>query len=192
MKIILFDFDGTLTKRDTLRPVAIHFAREYHKSMGLVFLYFLLVLGRFRMISDKKMKEDFLNIFLKGKDAASVGAVVRNFFEANLESLLNPCVLEALQRHRKNGDKIFIVSANFDFLLEPLVQFWRINGVICTETEKTGGVFTGKIVGDTCKGKAKVEKIRAMFSPQEIANMTAFGDRDDKEMLGMVNESILV
>lgn len=192
MKIVLFDFDSTLTKLDTLRPVALYFAKLYRKHINLVFLYFALLLRRFRMISDKKMKEVFLIIFLKGRDPMSINLAVKTFLECNLESLLNPHMFEALQRHRNSGDKVFIVSANFDFFLEPLVKFWGINGVICTETEKVEGTFTGKIVGDTCKGKTKIRRIRAMFSHQDIVNMTAYGDRDDNDMLGIVGEAVLI
>ncbi|MGE0267502.1 MAG: HAD-IB family hydrolase [Candidatus Omnitrophota bacterium] len=192
MKIVLFDFDRTLTNRDTLRPVAKYFSGEDRKYFSLVILYFILVLSRFRIINDKTMKEFFLSVFIKGKELSWVNTAVRKYFGNNLESLINRPVFEALENYRKNSAKIYIVSANFDFLLEPLIELWGITGVICTQTEKLNGVFTGKITGETCKGKEKAARLRTMFAPQDFSGMTAYGDEGDREMLDMVGEAKLI
>ena len=192
MKTILFDFDQTLTKRDTLRPFAHYLAWEFCKPMGLVLLYFVLFLARLRVLDDKRMKEFFLRIFIKAEDVSSVNSVVKKYFKIHLDSLLIDRMFEVLIRYRDNGDNVFIVSANFDFFLEPLIQLWGIDGVICTQTQKNKGVFTGKIIGNTCKGKTKVERIRNRFSSKEISHMIAFGNRDDKELLGLVGEGIFL
>ena len=192
MKTILFDFDQTLTTRDTLRPFAHYLAGEYQKPFHLVVFYGVLVLFRFRMMGDKRMKELFLNLFLKGKEAGSVQRVVEKYMNIHLKPLLNQKLLEVLVKHCKLGDKVFIVSANFDFFLTPLIQRWRINGIICTQAEKIDGVFTGRMVGHPCKGKMKVERLKAMFSSQELTAMIAFGNADDKDMLQLVGEGNLV
>lgn len=192
MKTVLFDFDCTLTTRDTLRPLAHYFAEEDRNHFGLAILYCVLVLARLRIMDDKKMKESFMRLFLKGKELSKVNSTVRNFFDKNLESLLNRPVFEALEHYKKNSAKTYIVSANFDFLLEPLVQRWGLAGVICTQTEKLNGVFTGKIKGNTCKGKEKVRRLMETFDPREFAGMTAFGDEGDREMLDLVGEAKLI
>lgn len=192
MKTVLFDFDGTLTFRDTLRPFAHFLARERGRPAALASFYGAMVLARVRAIGNKRLKERFLTLFVKGENAASVGALVRKFHERHLESLMRPASFDALREHRRRGDRVFIVSANFDFLLEPLAASWGLAGILCTETEKAGGIFTGRIAGEACRGPVKTEKIRALFSPQEIAGMTAYGDREDREMLALVGEGVRV
>lgn len=192
MKTVLFDFDCTLTNRDTLRPLAHFLARAERNYAGLAVLYFVLALARLRIMDDKKMKESFLISFLKGKELSNVNLMVKKFFDQNLESLLNRPVFEALEHYRKNSAKIYIVSANFDFLLEPLVQRWGLAGTVCTQTETRNGVFTGNILGQTCKGKEKVRRLKEKFSPPEFAGMTAFGDEGDREMLDLVGEAKLI
>jgi HAD superfamily hydrolase (TIGR01490 family) len=192
MKTVLFDFDCTLTNRDTLRPLAHHFAKEDRNYFGLALLYFVLVLFRAGVVGDKKLKECFLNIFIKGKNYSKASSAVKDFFDLKLEQLLNRPVFEALEHYKKNSAKIYIVSANFDFLLEPLVQRWGIAGIICTQTEKLNSVFTGNIVGQTCKGKEKVRRLMETFDPREFAGMTAFGDEGDREMLDLVGEAKLI
>jgi len=192
MKTVLFDFDCTLTNRDTLRPLAHYLARAERNYAGLAVLYIVLILARLRIMDDKKMKECFLNIFLKGKELSSVHSAVRKFFKSNLETLLNRQVFEALEHYKKNSASIYIVSANFDFFLEPLIQLWGINGIICTETHRVNGVFTGNIMGQTCKGKEKVRRLKEKFAPAEFAGMTAFGDEGDREMLDLVGEAQLI
>lgn len=192
MKTVLFDFDCTLTNRDTLRPLAHYLATKERNYFGLVILYFVLILARLRILDDRKMKESFLNLFIKGKKLSSVNSTVRKFFDQNLESLLNRPVFDALVQHRNDGDKIFIVSANFDFFLEPLIQNWGIKGIICTQTHRINGVFTGQIIGKTCKGKVKAERLKTMFALPDLAGMLAYGDADDHEMLGLVGEAKLI
>ncbi len=192
MKTVLFDFDKTLTRRDTLRPVAHFLAKEFCNRVGLIYVYIALISFRLRLVSEIKMKEVFLSTFVRGRKVNDVSLVVKKFFSRKLEILMNRSVFEALERHRKSGDKVFIVSANFDFLLEPLVELWGIDGVIATRTEKVNDVFTGRIIGYTCRGGEKVKRLKEIFAENDIANMVAFGDIEDEEMLGVVEKGVLV
>jgi HAD superfamily hydrolase (TIGR01490 family) len=192
MKTVLFDFDCTLTKRDTLRPIAHHLAKAYCKYWSLLFFYFIMVLKRVNMINDKGMKEFFLRSFLSGKKTEEINKLMREFFDTNWATLFNQKVLKILEDHRDKGDMVFILSANFDFLLEPLIEILGIKTFICTQTEKIDDVFTGRIIGNTYKGNSKVDRLRMIFNDHEIANMIAYGDKEDRALLSQVGKEIFV
>lgn len=179
MNLIIFDFDCTITRRDTLRPFAKHIVKIYGNYHKLFFLYVVLILYRFKLVDDKFLKERFLSYFIKGRHISEVENIVDLFIENELTGLLNDEVFERLNHHVISGDGVYIASANFDFLLEPLMRRWGIIGVIATEVEKKDSVFTGRIAGNTCKGEQKIHKIETVLGKNGLRNAIAYADRDD-------------
>lgn len=192
MRIALFDFDGTLTSKDTVRLFVLYLGKKYHKLYEVFLFYLILLLARLRIMSDKKMKESFLVLFLRGRGLKDVKHDVMQFFNSHLNSLLNTITIGYLRGHCNQGDKVYLLSANFDFFLEPLINLWGITGVIATQAERTEEIFTGRVIGNSCKGKDKFTRIKALFSNEEISKMIVYGDREDETLLGMVGEVKLV
>lgn len=192
MKIIIFDFDGTLTKRDTLRPFATYIAKKYNLRHKLLLFYACLVLHKLKWVSDKKLKESFLQLFVKTKSVEEVENIVNQFFEEVVQNIINNSVLNKLKNHVDSGDKVYIASANFDFLLKPLIMKWNISGIISTETEQKNGYFTGEIVGNTCKGENKLRKIKAVLGEGVLKNIIAYADKEDALLLKSVGQGIRI
>jgi len=192
MRVVIFDFDGTLTKQDTLRPFASYIAGKYNQSLKLFLFYVFLLFYKLKLISDKKLKESFLQLFVKTKSAEEIEKIVNLFFEDIVQNMINNPVLDKLKNHVNYQDRVFIVSANFDFLLKALVKKWNINGIISTETEQENGYFTGKIVGDTCKGENKLKKIETVLGEGVLKNAIAYADEEDALLLKNVGQGIKV
>ncbi len=192
MKTVIFDFDNTITTRDTLRPFASYLACKNKSGFKLFLFYIVLVAYKLGLASDKSMKEFFLKFFIRGMDENEAGKVARSFFEEKLRVITNESVFEKLQGHVSSGDSVYIVSANFDFFLKPLEKTWRLSGIIATETEKNGVVFTGKIIGNTCKGRNKTERIKVVLGADGLKDMIAYGDSEDSDLLKSVGHGIKV
>ncbi|TLD40553.1 MAG: Phosphoserine phosphatase [Candidatus Jettenia ecosi] len=192
MKIIIFDFDGTLTKRDTIRPFASFIAKKYNHNYQLFLFYACLVLHKLKLISDKKLKESFLQLFVKTKSSEEMEEIVNQFFEDRVQNMINNPVLDKLKNHVHSHDRVYIASANFDFLLKALVKKWNISGVISTETEQKNGYFTGKILGNTCKGENKLKKIESVLGVGVLKHAIAYADDEDKLLLDSVGQGIRV
>ena len=187
MNHVIFDFDGTLTKRDTLRPFASYIVRRnrcYHK---LLILYAFLLLYKLRLVNDTSLKEVFLKMFIKGMSVIEVENIVKCFLKSELQPFINNMVFNKLRNHIMSGDKVYIASANFDFLLEPLIKEWNLRGIISTETERVDSYFTGKIIGSTCKGNNKVKKIKALYGDEKLKDAVAYGDMEVAETTRMPN-----
>lgn len=190
MRTVLFDFDSTLTTKDTFRPLARHFARNNFFKLWLI--YFLLTLYKIKLIKDKPLKEIFLKLFAKNLNQAQMGKKISAFIEKILPPFLNKATLDILNRHLKAGDRVFLVSANFDFFLEPIVKRWELQGLICTETQKINSCFTGKIIGPTCKGRDKLNKVINTLGETELKNTIAYGDPEDELLLSNAEEGIKI
>jgi HAD superfamily hydrolase (TIGR01490 family) len=192
MRIVIFDFDKTLTKRDTLRPFATYIAKKYNHNYKLFLFYACLVLHKQKLLSDKILKEAFLQLFVKTKSVEEIEKIVNQFFEDRVQNMINNSVLDKLKNHVNSNDKVYIASANFDFILKPLIERWNISGIISTETEKENGHFTGKIVGNTCKGENKLIKIEAVLGEGVLKNIIAYADEEDALLLKSVGQGIRI
>src|SRR5690606_40775888 len=88
--LVLFDFDGTITTRDTL----IEFARFYHGRnrffTGMIRLSPMLVLLVLKVLPNWKVKQYFLTHFFKGESLARFNAQCAEFTEQVLPSLIRP------------------------------------------------------------------------------------------------------
>ena len=114
-KLIIFDFDGTLTKRDTLRPFVKYIAASQKCNYKLFMFYCLLVQLKLKFIADKPFKEAFLRLFIKGMNVTEVQKMVDSFFDDQLQYLLNDVIFEKLKNHIASGERVYLASANFDF-----------------------------------------------------------------------------
>ena len=144
------------------------------------------------MVNDKSLKETFLKLFIKGRSKAEVEDIVNSFFRSKLRSMINDVVFKKLKNHINSGHKVYIASANFDFFLEPLKKKWGFDGIISTETESKDGCFTGKIIGNTCKGKNKLKKLEEIFGVEKLKNAIAYADKEDSYLLDNVKRGIKI
>lgn len=185
-KTIIFDFDKTLTTRDTLRPFVTSLAERDGDRKKLFQFYLLVIRLRFGLIADKPFKERILKLFIHGKSVHEVGDSVEYFHQAALPELINTNVWEKLTEHINNGDDVYLATANFDFLLAPLAKTLKLAGIFSTQAEISDGYYTGKIIGTTCKGEDKVSKVREALGHQTLSSAVAYGDAEDKALLSSV------
>lgn len=187
--IVVFDFDGTLTERDTL----IEFLRSTH-GVGFYprFLLLLpvLVLYKLGFVRNDRAKVIVLSLFYKGwaierfdKACQAFASTIKTRAKA----------IESLDEHLKRGHKVVVVSAS----PENWVRFWASSygpiEVLATKLEVADGRLTGRLASPNCYGMQKVERLCAAI-PQLITDrhsmiLTVYGDSSgDKELLEFANQ----
>ena len=112
-KIVAFDFDGTLTTKDTL----LAFIRYAKGSTGfwLGFLRYSpqLVLMKLGLYPNYKAKQKVFAHFFKGMTLEAFDALCQRFASDN-RHLLRPQALETLNKAISEGAEVVIVSASID------------------------------------------------------------------------------
>ena len=185
-KIYAFDFDGTLTTKDTL----IEFIRYAKGSMdlGLGFLRYahLLVLMKLGLYPNYKAKQKVFAYFFKDTTLDDFNALCKEF-AASSKHLLRPNAIEAIDQATKEGSEVLIVSASIDNWVQPFFPQVKVLG---TQIEVIDGKLTGRFMTKNCYGQEKVNRILTLFPDRKDYHLTAFGDsRGDREMLAFADES---
>lgn len=185
-KIYAFDFDGTLTTKDTL----IEFIRYAKGSMalGLGFMRYahLLVLMKIGLYPNYKAKQKFFAHFFKDTTLDDFNALCQAF-AASSSHLLRPNAIEAINHAIKEGSEVLIVSASIDNWVQPFFPQVKVVG---TQIEVIDGKLTGRFLSKNCYGQEKVNRILSLYPNRQDYHLTAYGDsRGDKEMLAFADES---
>lgn len=185
--IAFFDFDGTITRKDTL----FEFIKFTHGSsklvLGMIAVSPWLIGLKAGMVSAATAKEKLLSHFYNGMQVCRFEELCRQFSENVLPSLIRQDAYEEILMHKKMNSEIIVVSAS----AENWIRYWcEKEGLkyLGTRLCVNGGRMTGKIEGFNCNGAEKVSRIKASFDPADYDDVYAYGDsKGDSEMLALSN-----
>lgn len=187
-RLVLFDFDGTITTKDTFIEF-IKFARgSLRYYAGFVFLLPVLVLYKLKLIVNWRAKEIMFSHFFKGMSESAFNELGERFALEKLPTLLKSQALEKLLEHQNNGDLILIVTASSGSWIE---RWSRSLGILIIDTrwQIIDNKITGKIDGRNCYGAEKAVRIGQAVDITSFESIIAYGDtRGDREMLALANE----
>lgn len=187
-KIAFFDFDGTITKKDTLLEF-IRFAHGNTKfRIGFIVNSPWLILFKFGFIKNHSAKEKILSYFFKGMPIEKFQQICNQFAKEIIPSLLRPAALVEIANLQLEGFEIIIVSASPGNWIRPWAEK---QGYITISTELAISNFkiSGKIDGKNCHGKEKVTRIKNIYNLTSFENIKAYGDsKGDIPMLKLANE----
>lgn len=193
--VAAFDFDGTLTRRDTfggfLREVA---GLRALVAAGLADLPRLALAATGRGSRDEA-KQRMLSRLFAGLRADEVGAVGRAYGARLAEVALRTEARAWLTRHRDEGHEIVIVSASLDSYLLEVGDRLGVDAVLCTTLEVgDDGLLTGRMLGANCRGAEKVARLAAHLGGERDGVVVwAYGDSaGDHELLAFADHPLRV
>ncbi len=194
MAVALFDLDGTLTKIDTLIPYCLtsllHQPRRLLRINFIVNMALKYVIGK---IDSHHFKEAIISFSLKGASKEYIDKINNFFISHILPLIIRTEIFRIMKQHKKRGDKIYIVSASPDIYLTAIRDEWKIDGLICTNSEWLNGHLTGKILGLNCKGKEKLLRILTIFNQRDLIGSHGYGNsKADEPMLSITSFGHLV
>ena len=189
-KIYAFDFDGTLTTKDTL----LEFIR-FAKGSGQMFRGFLLfspllLLMKLHLYPNWKAKQQLFSYFFKGMNIDDFNALCKHFAEQN-KHLLRPAGIEKVrQAIEEEQATVLIISASIDNWVRPFFdEIDKKIQVLGTQIETKEGRLTGQFTTKNCYGQEKVNRLTALYPHREAYDLIAFGDsRGDKELLDFADK----
>lgn len=185
MRLALFDFDGTLTNRDSLPDFIIYSVGRWKYYLGLVILSPMLSVYLLKFLSNDRAKELMMEHFFKGWRASDFKSIAKRYALNKIDSIIRPKALERLQYHQQNSDRIIVVSASIDAWIEPWCNLHHIE-LLATSMEEKNGLITGKFASKNCNGPEKCVRIGEAVDLSQYEEVFVYGDsQGDKEMLSL-------
>lgn len=183
-----FDFDGTITRRDTLYPfLRALVGRRRLVAAALADLPRLGAAALGRGDRDEAKARLFERV-LAGRDVGDVRRLGLEHAQRVVAVGIRPEMRQRIAWHRDRGHEVAIVSASLDVYLDEIGRELGVDRVICTTLEVRDGLLTGAMVGGNCRGENKVNRLRAAFADLDDRELWAYGDSaGDDAMLAIAD-----
>jgi len=187
-KLYLFDFDGTLTYKDTMF-LYLKFYNSTKFYVQFVKHIPLFILLKLKLADAEKVKKSFISSILKGESRAKIDKKAQSFFEKFERDIFRKNALEFIQNIDRTQTECYIVSASLDIWVKPFAEKLNIK-LLATQAEFADDIFTGNFIGKNCNGPEKVKRIIEAVKGRKFDKTIAFGDTSgDREMLAWADES---
>ncbi len=190
--LVLFDFDGTLTKKDTLSEFIRFFCKKEAKKYWTFFQYApIWLFKKLGFISNQRARRKLIALYFGGVPIEKLEKVANEFSLYKLPQLLKPQAYEKLLWHLKQEHEVVVVTPTPSLWLESWCNQLHIR-LIASELEVQKEVCTGRLATRNCNGAEKARRIKILLDIDEYSCIYAYGkNRGDKQMLQLANERFL-
>lgn len=173
--IAFFDFDGTITKSDTLFEFIKFTKGQLAFYWGLILHSPLLVAMKLKFVSNQYAKERVLAHFFKGTPLDDFNTTCAAFSDRIIPQLIREGALAEIGQLKERGFTIVVVSASPENWIAPWCKQHQLELIAsCLETEN--GKLTGKLNGKNCHGAEKVSRIQSVYKIADYEIVHAYGD----------------
>lgn len=187
-RLVLFDFDGTITTKDTFIEFLIYYKGPIRFALGMMLMSPILALYALKLIPNWKAKQAVLRYFVGNTPVNELNQACERFTKNVLPALIRSGAIEAIRKYQLDNCTVAVVSASAENWVAP---WCRENNILCiaTQLDVIDGVVTGNLCGPNCYGPEKVNRIQKQFLIKEFDEIIAYGDSSgDKEMFAIAHQ----
>ncbi len=183
--VAAFDFDGTLTRRDTLLPFLLYKLGAATVVRHAIVLSPTLAGYGLGLIRNDVAKERVFIQCLAGMRMDELQQEGERFASYVMPGLLRQEALQRLEWHKQLGHRCVVVSASLELYVQPWALKAGFDDVLASRLETLeDGIITGNLLGNNCFGIEKVRRLEALLGARNGYTLYAYGDsRGDKELL---------
>jgi phosphatidylglycerophosphatase C len=187
--IAFFDFDGTITTKDTLLEFIKFSKGNFKFSLGFLLNSPYLIAYKLKIISNQSAKEKVLRFFFKNTSVEKFREQCNLFSQKILPTLIRPKALREIKKLKDNGYSIVVVSASPEQWILGWANEMQVP-LIASCLEVNDGKITGKLIGKNCHGDEKVRRILEKHVLSDYSVIYAYGDTTgDRPMLKLATHS---
>lgn len=192
-RITVFDFDGTLTLKDSMMSIILFQRGWIGLAWALLCEIHLIVLMILRLYSNQKAKERLLTHCFGGMKEEDFDVFCEKFASSNKHVMI-PEMMEKLRKAQQECDHVYVITASPERWVRLFLPDVTVLG---TKLEVKDGKITGRLSSRNCYGQEKVNRLLSALPDIEQHrsdyHITAYGDsRGDKEMLAFADNGIKV
>ena len=181
-RLVLFDFDGTLTTEDSLKKFLLFYHGFTKVFIGLVILSPILIGYLLKIVSNNVAKEILMQWFFRNEPFEKFTAKCHQFALREIQKILRTEASILINQYKSNGDIVVVVTASPENWVGPWCSQQNIQ-CIGTRLSLRNNRLTGEFDDENCYGPEKARRIKALFNLKDFSEIIAYGDsRGDKEM----------
>ena len=191
--VAAFDFDGTLTRHDSVLPFLGRFVRRpavVVRALGELPRVLVALARRDR----DRLRASATRAVLTGVPHGDVEAAGRKFAAEIVAGRLRNDTTERLRWHVAQGHRVVFVSASYDCYLHHVAAALGAESVLSTRLEVRDGRCTGALIGANCRAVEKVARLDTWLTEQGLRRdeieLWAYGDSaGDRELLAYADHA---
>jgi HAD superfamily hydrolase (TIGR01490 family) len=192
VEVAVFDFDGTLTRRDTLLPFLRWICGS--RSVAAALARHAPAVGRAATGwgGEEAAKQALFGRLLAGRALTELEQAVPGFADQLLDGGMRTEVVARLGWHVAEGHRLVVVTASPELYVGPIARRLGVELVLGTRLEVDDqGRLTGRLTGANVKGHEKVRRLREALGPVDVG--WAYGNsRGDRELLALARHPTMV
>ncbi len=133
--------------------------------------------------------------WLKGHPVQPVFDFVQHMFHDVLKHAIRNEAIREIEFHRKNNAQLVLLSASMNFVCQPIIDFLRLDDLICTNPDVVNNRFAGTSKDGFCFGEEKLIRTLSFIGNNLAALKDAYFYTDsytDLPMLEAVGHPVAV
>jgi len=186
--IVAFDFDGTLTIRDSFTEFLRWRAGKRAWALGLAKM--TPAIATYARTRDRgRIKAASVRVFLKGVPRAELEADAARFRDAIWDRFMRPDALQTWDDWGRKDAHRVIVTASPDIVVRPFAKRLGADALLGTPLVfDSDDRVTGRFASANCRAEEKVRRLREAYGP-DVSLAAAYGDTSgDTEMLAIADQ----
>lgn len=184
-RIAFFDFDGTITTKDTFLEIIRFRYGALKFYLGFLLNSPFILAWKLGIISNQQAKERVMRHFFGKTPVGDFEASCTAFAQEVLPSLVRAKAVKEIEQLQAAGTEVVIVSASPENWLRSWCAGMQTK-LLATRLQTKKDTISGRIEGLNCHGEEKVRRIREQFNLTDYNEIYCYGDtKGDKPMLSL-------
>lgn len=186
MRLALFDFDGTISTKDTTADFIRHACGKRTALQGLLRLSPVILAYQCKRITHHEAKQATIRYFFGDWEREAFRAAARSYAAQVVPTIIRPAALERIRWHRQMDHTVAVVTGSLEILLAPWCAEQGLDLIA------TGVDLDSPRIGlstRNCFREEKARRIRERYALERYSCIYAYGDsRGDREMLALADK----
>lgn len=186
--MICFDFDGTLTSRNTFLQLLIDAGGWQNMAVNMLKESPALLLTALGLKDKGVMKEQLFRRFFEWWTEEKFNSLCEFSAKKN-KHLLRPDMMQRLENAVSKGEQVVVATSSFEPLVREFLKDYPQVDVISTPLDIYQGRLSGRFKSPLCAGMEKVRRLLEKYPDKRTYNLVVYAStKENTELLDLADE----
>lgn len=193
-RVVFFDLDGTISRRDTLFGYVAGFVRRHPSRMPRYLAVLPALIGYALGVRDRGyLKGALLHAVMGGALRKEVQAWTDEYVPMLIERGVFDEALAAIRKHRDAGDHLVLMTATVDLYVPDLAQALGFDAYLCSKVAWSEDHLEGWLTSPNMRDEEKAAALRRTVAKFPGRRLVGYGNSTpDLPHLKLVDQAYLV